>query len=139
MASKKLRSVDPFTMIVDRLHPLCSVGMTDVPLAVAHDEQTLDAQICRTHFHFAEIDFVGGLIHEELIDVLDREDSMIRRDFREIEIVDLAGLQFTIDCPLSQRNLKCGLLPVCSHRRRTNAQCCGSKSGPGKELSARRA
>ena len=109
MAAEGHRGFHPLVVVVDRAGPLLLVGRAEVALAIAHDEQALDAGVVRPLRELAELGAVRRLVLEELVHVLDGPDAEAARRRGEVERVELglgAALQVAVQRPLRQRDLK---------------------------------
>ena len=85
MTAQELRRIDPFLVIVDRLRSSLFAWITQVALAINHDQKTLDAMVVRTLLEVGEIFLILGFVLEELIDVLHRVDlEFLLRRFGEL-------------------------------------------------------
>jgi hypothetical protein len=94
-------------MILNRLFPLCGIGVAEPALTVAHDQQAPDILVAGAFFHILQIGFITGLVFEELIDIFDRLNiKILSGDPGEIEIVDPTRLQRFVQRPLCEGNLK---------------------------------
>jgi hypothetical protein len=107
MATQKFGRLDPFVVILDRLGPFGIVRIAKIAFVVAHDEHAGDAEVVAALFQFRQITLIFGLIHEELIHVLDGIDSeILLGGFREIEVVHFLLLQRVVKRPFRQRDFE---------------------------------
>jgi hypothetical protein len=80
-----------------------------VPLAVDHDQETLDARVIGALDHLTEIEAVVGLVLEERVDVFDSPKVQTPGNLRKPEMVELltvAPEARAMERPLRQRNFE---------------------------------
>ena len=88
VAAEEFGGVGPLVVVLDRLLAFLLVGVAEPPLVVAHDQHAAHAEVVAALLHLGEVGLVGGLVLEELVDVLDGVDAeFLLRDFREVEVV----------------------------------------------------
>ncbi len=90
MTPKRLGSVHPFVVVLDRLLSFRVICISKVALAITHDQELGHALIGSTRVHLPEIRGILGLIFEERVDILDRIESHRPGFVCEIQIVYLS-------------------------------------------------
>ncbi len=71
MASKKLRGVGPFAMVLHRSRDSLGIRIAQIAFVIAHDEQYSDPLAISSALELGEIASIPGPVLEELIDELD--------------------------------------------------------------------
>ena len=87
-AAEKLCRFNPLVVILHCLFALCFIGVAQRPFVVDHNQAVLDTQVLCAFLELGQVRLISGLVFEELIDVLDRLDSVVKaRDLGDVEVV----------------------------------------------------
>src|SRR5262245_36591710 len=119
------------------LHGLATLGLVriaQVPLAITHNEQDLDAFSIRPALEVAQVGLVLGLLHEELVDQLDSLDAVVAPGgFREVQMIQFLSKKRFVQRPFGQRDLH-GRFLGGSQPTRDGWQRCAGDAQDGKVL-----
>jgi hypothetical protein len=103
VAPESVRGVEPLDVVLDGAGAGGVVGIAQVALAVAHDEQAPDAGVVGARAQVGEIGGVLGAVLEELVDELARfEPVALAGDGREVEVVERAVEVLLVERPLGE-------------------------------------
>ena len=103
MAAEVLGPLGPPLVVLDRLRPLLLVGVAEVALAVAHDEDAGHLVVVGHLLQVGEVRPVLLLVLVELVDVLDALDAvLLGTDLGELERVELVGALLAEERPVQR-------------------------------------
>jgi hypothetical protein len=103
VAAEEARGRDPAEVVLGRLPPRGVVGVAELALGVAHDQEAFHAGVVRAALHVGEIIEVDRALLEEGVHVLDGvEPELFPRERREVARVERAGANRPVQRPLGE-------------------------------------
>ena len=93
MTAQEFGRGDPSVMVFNRSGATRIIRVSQLPLTITHNQQTLDAQIITAVFEFLQVWLVFSFVLEELVDVLHGLDSKVLFGvLGESHVVELAAI-----------------------------------------------